>query len=267
MDKDTREKFAARLRAQRNEFLEKLGNIDKSWRDVNEREVEFEETATKESLVSLLDRLDETDKRQLESIDRALGRLEDNVYDVYDVCEVCGDSISLRRLEAMPWTTRCIDCAAEEDRGRRQPVEVEPPEEAELPEELQGLPDEEVAEAVVDAVRRDGAIADEELRVSFREGVLYLEGLMPNKAQHSHLQQIVYDVLGFTEVEDTIRIDRTAWQREDRTLGIEFDDEEPAPEDASDDSSPGATIEAIKEGKTISPADEIVPEEGSGRKS
>lgn len=263
MDKDTREKFGVRLAAQRNELLARLGNIDESWRQAAEREIEFEETAAKESLIPYLDRLDEMDKRQLEAIDRALGRLKD---DVYDVCENCGEPISLRRLEAVPWTTRCIECAAEEDRGRGRPIEVESPEEAELPEELRGLTDDEVAEAVMDAVREKGSIADEELRVSFRDGVLFLEGLLPNKAQHSHLEQIVYDVLGFTEVEDTIRLDRTAWQREDRTPGIDVEAEEPAPEDASDDSGPGSTIEAIKEGKTISPADEIVPEEGSGRK-
>lgn len=259
MNNEKRQKIAARLREQRNHFLEKLKSTDQSWRNLNEREIEFEEAASKESLVPYLDRLDEMDKQQLESIDRALGRLEGGVY---DVCETCGGSISLKRLEAMPWTTKCIGCASEDDRGGRRRVEVELIEESDLPEEMQGLSDEEVEEAVLDAIRSDGTVAEEELKITCRQGVLLLDGLLPNKGQHSHLQQIVYDVLGFTEVEDMIRIDRTAWQREDRTPGLE---EEPSEEAAEDVAGDGEIVEAIKEGKTISPADEIVPDEGSGR--
>lgn len=262
MNSEKKRQFADRLRAQRRHFLERLSSIDQSWRNLNEREIEFEETATKESLVPYLDRLDEMDKQQLAAIDRALGRLE---ADIYDVCEVCGGAIVLKRLEAMPWTTRCIGCASEADRGGRRRVEVELIEETELPEEMQGLSDEEVEEAVWDAVRQDGSVAEEELSITCRQGVLLLEGLLPNKRQHSHLQQLVYDVLGFTEVEDMIRIDRTAWQQEERTPGIEIEDGEPGTEDAAEDSGAGTTMEAIKEGKTIPPADEIVPEEGSGR--
>ncbi len=263
MNNEKRQKFAARLRAQRFHCLEKLKNIDQSWRSINEREIEFEETATKESLVPYLDRLDEMDKQQLESIDRALGRLESNIY---DVCEVCGGRISLKRLEAMPWTTMCIGCATEEDRGPRGRIEAEMINSAELPEEFEGMSDEEVEEAVMDAVRSDGKVADDELRITCRDGALLLEGLLPDKRQHSHLQQIIYDVLGFTEVEDMIKIDRNAWQREDRTPGLDVETEDPGAEDAEVDSGPGSTIEAIKEGKTVSPADEIVPDEGSGRK-
>ena len=262
MDNEKRQKYAARLRAERYHFLEKLKSIDRSWRSLNEREIEFEETATKESLVPFLDRLDEMDKQQLDAIDRALGRLETNIY---DTCEACGGRISHRRLEAMPWTTKCIACATEEDRGPRGRIEVELLQAAELPEAFEGMSDEEVEEAVMDAVRTDGTVAGEDLRITCRDGVLLLEGLLPDKRHHSRLQQIVYDVLGFTEVEDMITIDRTAWQREDRTPGLDVEAGEPGAEDAEIDSGPGATIEAIKEGKTVSPADEIVPDQGSGR--
>jgi hypothetical protein len=32
-------------------------------------------------------------------------------------------------------------------------------------------------------------------------------------------------VLGFTDVEDSIKIDRTVWERTDRTPGIEIEEE------------------------------------------
>lgn len=42
-------------------------------------------------------------------IDRALGQLDAGNY---GVCEGCGVAIPAPRLEALPATTRCVDCAA-----------------------------------------------------------------------------------------------------------------------------------------------------------
>lgn len=45
---------------------------------------------------------------ELAGIQQALRRMEAGEY---GYCESCGEEIHAGRLEAMPWATRCIDCA------------------------------------------------------------------------------------------------------------------------------------------------------------
>lgn len=47
-------------------------------------------------------------RKQLEDVDRALERLDE---DTYGLCANCGDPIAPERLQAMPATPFCIDCA------------------------------------------------------------------------------------------------------------------------------------------------------------
>lgn len=44
----------------------------------------------------------------LADIDRAEAKLQDGTY---GTCDVCGTPIAAARLEARPWSTRCVDCA------------------------------------------------------------------------------------------------------------------------------------------------------------
>ncbi len=116
MDKKTKEKCEARLRAQRDEFIKKRRNLNEAWQELNANQIEFEEQATNEFLATALDQLDSLEKQQLEAIFHALGRLQS---DVYDVCERCGGTISEKRLEAMPWTNLCIACAQNQEDEQR----------------------------------------------------------------------------------------------------------------------------------------------------
>jgi DnaK suppressor protein len=52
--------------------------------------------------------LEEGVQHTLQQVDAALRRIEDGSY---GLCESCGKSIAPARLEAIPWTTRCIDDA------------------------------------------------------------------------------------------------------------------------------------------------------------
>jgi DnaK suppressor protein len=47
-------------------------------------------------------------------MDAALRRIDDGSY---GMCGSCGQPIAEERLEALPWTTRCIDCKRREERG------------------------------------------------------------------------------------------------------------------------------------------------------
>jgi DnaK suppressor protein len=57
--------------------------------------------------------LEEDAERQLRQVDAALARIDDGSY---GTCEVCGREIPEERLEAIPWTSLCIDDARKQRR-------------------------------------------------------------------------------------------------------------------------------------------------------
>ena len=58
--------------------------------------------------------LEENEVRMLAAIDAALARIEEASY---GRCEQCGKEIEEERLEAIPWTTLCIDDKRKDERG------------------------------------------------------------------------------------------------------------------------------------------------------
>lgn len=57
--------------------------------------------------------LEENVERALAQIDAALKRIEDGTY---GICVNRGEQIPAERLEAIPWTTLCIDCKRLQER-------------------------------------------------------------------------------------------------------------------------------------------------------
>lgn len=47
-------------------------------------------------------------KSRLQKLNRALEKIEENNF---GKCVKCGNDIPLGRLEYMPWTTKCVNCA------------------------------------------------------------------------------------------------------------------------------------------------------------
>ncbi len=58
--------------------------------------------------------LAEIESRELGQIEHALERLESGVY---GRCEFCAGKIAEARINALPYTTTCIDCQRENERG------------------------------------------------------------------------------------------------------------------------------------------------------
>ncbi len=58
--------------------------------------------------------LAELDARELSQIDRALAKLK---LGAFGKCEGCGSKIGVARLNALPYTTYCIDCQREAERN------------------------------------------------------------------------------------------------------------------------------------------------------
>lgn len=79
------------------------------------------ETFEREKDLALRLNLEEISQR----INEALERMDSGEY---GNCEDCGREIALERLEALPYTTLCIDCRREEEahhQNRKRPVEEE----------------------------------------------------------------------------------------------------------------------------------------------
>ncbi|HBQ29278.1 MAG TPA: conjugal transfer protein TraR [Desulfotomaculum sp.] len=67
----------------------------------------------------------EDNKIKIKAIDDALAKIENGSY---GKCEICGQQISLKRLEAMPYTTLCYACKTENEQkapSSGRPVEEE----------------------------------------------------------------------------------------------------------------------------------------------
>jgi DnaK suppressor protein len=57
--------------------------------------------------------LEDDAREQLHQVEKALGRIESGEY---GRCEICGKEIPVERLEAVPWTTLCIEDARKSQR-------------------------------------------------------------------------------------------------------------------------------------------------------
>lgn len=71
---------------------------------------DFEEQATQTQNDEVVDSLETETREELRQIERALERIDRGLG---DECEACGESIDPRRLQVLPYTTLCVDCADE----------------------------------------------------------------------------------------------------------------------------------------------------------
>ncbi|MBN7769459.1 TraR/DksA family transcriptional regulator [Marinobacter daepoensis] len=77
-------------------------------REAGALEKDFEEQATQTQNDEVVDSLEQEARVELRQIDHALERIAQGVG---DECERCGCEIDPRRLQVLPYTTVCVDCA------------------------------------------------------------------------------------------------------------------------------------------------------------
>ncbi|THF60855.1 RNA polymerase-binding protein DksA [Pseudothauera rhizosphaerae] len=73
--------------------------------------------ASQESDIALELRNRDRERKLIKKIDEAIGRINDGEY---GYCDSCGVEIGLKRLEARPTATLCIDCKTLEEMRERQ---------------------------------------------------------------------------------------------------------------------------------------------------
>jgi DnaK suppressor protein len=72
--------------------------------------------ATAEADRDFMLRLRDRERMLLKKIDEAMERIENNTF---GICENCGNEIGIKRLEARPVTTYCIDCKIRQEEEER----------------------------------------------------------------------------------------------------------------------------------------------------
>lgn len=107
MEKEQLEQFRTQLLQKKQEIMSDAGKTMTEMTDQTTNVPDPNDRATLESGRSFELRIRDRERRLLTKIDEAIARIDDGTY---GVCEDCGEEIGLKRLEARPVTTLCIDC-------------------------------------------------------------------------------------------------------------------------------------------------------------
>lgn len=107
MNENQKEHFRNILNQWKHELMEE---VDRTVHHMQEEATNFadpNDRATQEEEFSLELRTRDRERKLIEKIDVALKQIDE---DDYGYCEVCGIEIGIRRLEARPTASLCIDC-------------------------------------------------------------------------------------------------------------------------------------------------------------
>jgi DnaK suppressor protein len=111
MTRPEKQYFGRLLQAHREEALQLLCRIDEQTRGLDvDCPMDTGDLSTTSLGKEALFQLSSQKRRLLRLIDSALQRVNDGSF---GICAVCGDEIGQRRLEAVPWTQRCLHCQEE----------------------------------------------------------------------------------------------------------------------------------------------------------
>ncbi|MFN8625615.1 MAG: TraR/DksA C4-type zinc finger protein [Candidatus Binatia bacterium] len=243
------ERFRRVLTAKRQALVQEVGKVQRDLEEIAlDREAELEETAREVRAARLLARLDDRVVTELDEIDRALLRLRDGHY---GKCVSCSERIPLARLEAIPETRYCRDCAEETERGNPAAPAggAQSPATPERTPDYSSLSDTEIEEAIRELLREDRRVDMEELRIVCRRGVVHLGGSVPSEGAHQIVLQTITDVMGLKIVDDHLQAHGMLWEREDRSreevsIGMAPWEEPAGTEDVTEAQEDGVDFEA-----------------------
>jgi DnaK suppressor protein len=255
MDEQTHEALVQMLHWRREELLKKVTETEAELRWIaGYRDAELEARAQQERMGRLLARLDDRQVYAFQEIETALQRVADGSY---GTCDDCGQPISSARLQALPATRVCVDCARRQEEPSAIAVEAEAPRTGRIHADMSLTTARELEDAIRDQVRHDGRVDLEELRLVCRHGVVYLDGSLPSEEQHSILLQLVRDFVGFEEVVDRLQVTELLWEREERSKVEPIEEQLPRVESSETED----VVQSIEEGIDYVPPLEPPPEE------
>jgi DnaK suppressor protein len=107
MNEEQTEHFREILFAWKRELMEEVDRTVHHMQDEAANFPDPNDRATQESEFSMELRTRDRERKLIKKIDEALMNLDN---DEYGYCDACGVEIGIRRLEARPTATQCIDC-------------------------------------------------------------------------------------------------------------------------------------------------------------
>lgn len=107
MDDKKLEFFRKQLEQKKREILDEAGKTMSEMTDQTSNVPDPNDRATIESGRSFELRIRDRERKLLNKIDEALVRIDEGIF---GICEACDEEIGIKRLEARPVTTLCIDC-------------------------------------------------------------------------------------------------------------------------------------------------------------
>jgi DnaK suppressor protein len=110
--------FERLLQSQRKELMDEAERTVTRMNQKDETFADPSDRASWESEASRDLRIRDRERKLVEKIDAALGRIADGTF---GECEECGELISIGRLRARPVTTLCIACKAEQEAAESKP--------------------------------------------------------------------------------------------------------------------------------------------------
>ena len=139
----------------------------------------------------------------------------------YGVCESCGDDIAPKRLQAIPWTRLCVECSRDYEKQHRSlPQTAEAVVSGKVPDEYEGLPNEQIVHLIYERLQTDERIETEELKISLRKGVIFLDGALENEAERDVILQILAESMGFSSIVDRIEINEVEIEQDEILGGV-----------------------------------------------
>ncbi len=120
MNKDTLEHFRELLNGMLNDLLSEAGRTVSDMSDSNEENfTDPSDRAALETDRNFLLRVKDRERKLISKIKEALARIDDGTF---GICDLCEEEISVKRLEARPVTTSCIECKKEEEENEKSRV-------------------------------------------------------------------------------------------------------------------------------------------------
>lgn len=111
------EHFRGMLESWRRELMEQVDRTVNHLQDEASNFPDPVDRATQEEELGIELRTRDRERRLIRKISDTLARID---RDDYGYCDTCGVEIGLRRLEARPTATQCVDCKALEELRERQ---------------------------------------------------------------------------------------------------------------------------------------------------
>lgn len=107
MTKEQLEYFRELLTRRQEDLLKNAYSVVSEMITQTSQEIEYIDKASAHADQTMKLRIRTRESHLIKKIRRALERIDNNVF---GICESCGEDISIKRIEARPVTTKCIEC-------------------------------------------------------------------------------------------------------------------------------------------------------------